>query len=336
MKKRFPKYVYQEYEQQEVIEQQKPIRGVTNEKSKHEELFVGDEEPSPAKGYFNGGGAYTEDEVALSQSILEDDFVPTESYQLDYSNPKQEPSNNSSILNKENDLSEKKTIVATSAEKRDITQDGMSNLSLSENQLADRIKQLELLKGDMIRDAKIPYKDESQFVFNDGPLDSPVMFVGEAPGEEEVTQGKPFVGKSGKLLQKMLDAAGITRDRMYITNAVVWRPPLNRTPLPAEIEEMAQYALRHIEIMKPKILVLIGGVSYRCIMREAIAISKIRGIWQSRYFCPSIVNIFHPSYLIRAQIHKRETWFDILSIRQKILETGWSLDRGVLRLNEKE
>ena len=67
------------------------------------------------------------------------------------------------------------------------------------------------------------------------------MFVGEAPGEEEAIQGKPFVGKSGQLLQQMLDAAGITRDKMYITNAVVWRPPLNRTPLPAEIQEMAPY-----------------------------------------------------------------------------------------------
>ena len=175
------------------------------------------------------------------------------------------------------------------------------------------------------------YKDPSQFVFSDGCIESPIMFVGEAPGEEEVIQGKPFVGKSGQLLQQMLDAAGITRDKMYITNAVVWRPPLNRTPLPAEIQEMAPYLLRHIEIIEPKILVLIGGIAYRCAMQEAIAISKIRGIWQNRHFCPSIMNIFHPSYLLRSPSHKRETWADILLIRQKAIELCWPLGNGVLR-----
>lgn len=188
------------------------------------------------------------------------------------------------------------------------------------------------LQKDMFEHAAIEYKSESQFVFNDGTIDSPVMFVGEAPGEDEVLKKKPFVGKSGQILQNMLDAAGLTRDRIYITNTVVWRPPLNRTPLPAEIEEMSPYLLRHIDILKPKILVFIGGVAYRCAMKEAIAISKIRGIWQTRYFCPSIINIFHPSYLIRAPSRKKETWADILSIRQKVLETGWLLGKGLLRV----
>ncbi len=166
--------------------------------------------------------------------------------------------------------------------------------------------------------ADIKYKCNDNMVFNDGDINSPIMFIGEAPGETEVKQGRPFVGKSGKLLQEMLDAAGLTRDIIYITNTVIWRPPLNRTPLPNEIEMMKPYLLQHIQIINPKIIILIGGIATRCFTNKSIAISKIRGQW-AMIDGYKTMSIFHPSYLYRSPMHKEETWLDILHIREEVL-----------------
>lgn len=187
--------------------------------------------------------------------------------------------------------------------------------------LNGKLTQIAQLEESM-KDANIPYKDLQNTVMYDGNPNSPIMFIGEAPGEQEVVQRKPFVGKSGKLLQEMLDHAGILRQNIYVTNVVVWRPPNNKTPMPDEIEAMRPYLLEHIRIINPKLIVLVGGIAYRGVMQEVIAISKIRGIWQNRDFCSNIINIFHPSYLLRSPIHRRESWRDILAIRQRALELG--------------
>jgi DNA polymerase len=182
--------------------------------------------------------------------------------------------------------------------------------------------------------AQIPYKDLENTVFSDGDRNSPVMIIGEAPGESEVAQKKPFVGRSGTLLNEMLECAGILRDKIYITNAIVWRPPSNRTPLPDEIEAMRPYLLKHIRIIDPKLILIVGGVAYKCITAKNIAISKIRGQWEDfegrRCLC-----IFHPSYLLRSPIHRKSNWFDILRFRQGIIEAGYAniLTRGAMRIS---
>lgn len=208
-------------------------------------------------------------------------------------------------------------------EKIDFDQIEKANLS-EKNDISnyDKISLLNNLKERLAK-TNIPYKDLDNTVFYDGDPSSPIMLVGEAPGEDEVKQGKPFVGKSGKLLQKMLDFAGLTREKIYITNVVPWRPPLNRTPLQEEIEEMRPYLLEHIKIIKPKILMCIGGVSYKCVTGEILAISKIRGSWIKTDFCDKVIATFHPSYLLRSQIRKKDTWNDILKARQELIEDGF-------------
>lgn len=186
--------------------------------------------------------------------------------------------------------------------------------------MMDEITGLEEL-FEAMNEADVPYKDPANAVYFDGSI-SPVMFVGEAPGEDEVIQKKPFVGRSGQLLQGMLDAAGIKRSRVYVTNAIVWRPPQNRTPLPTEISAMRPYLLKHIELIKPKILIFVGGIATRCFNDSAVAISRIRGRWSSSSLCPNIMSIFHPSFLLRSPTHKKETWEDIMEIRDKMLTEG--------------
>lgn len=183
---------------------------------------------------------------------------------------------------------------------------------------------------DRARTANIAYKSPENEVFFDGDINSPIMFIGEAPGQDEVIQKKPFVGRSGQLMQQMLDAAGISRDKMYITNTVLWRPPDNRTPLPEEISIMRPYLLEHIKIIQPKIIVCIGGVAYRCLTQNSLAISKIRGQWAQHKLCDKVMTIFHPSYLLRSPVHKRETWNDILRIREEGIKVGSIVDKGLL------
>ena len=180
---------------------------------------------------------------------------------------------------------------------------------------------------------ELEYKDLDNTVFADGDPHSPVMMIGEGPGEHEVLQKLPFVGRSGKLLTEMLSAAGILRDRIYTTNTVIWRPPGNRAPMPDEIHLMRPYLLRHLEIIQPKFLLLVGGIAYRAVMNEITPISKIRGVIQSRDFCPKIMCIFHPSYLLRSPTHRKETWSDILRFRTEIQNQYTDLvTKGLLHL----
>ena len=181
----------------------------------------------------------------------------------------------------------------------------------------------------------IPYKDLENTVFADGDPDALVMMIGEGPGEVEVAQKKPFVGRSGTLLNEMLAAAGIARDKIYTTNVVVWRPPGNRTPLPDEIDRMRPYLLSHINIIKPRFILIVGGIAYKCITEQNIAISKIRGEWAevegARALC-----VFHPAYLLRSPVHRKNSWFDILKFREGLVRDGCSeiLANGLLNVGE--
>lgn len=162
-------------------------------------------------------------------------------------------------------------------------------------------------------------------VFADGNPDAKVMFVGEAPGRDEDLQGLPFVGRSGQLLDKMLAAIGLDRERVYITNLIFWRPPGNRAPTPAESAICRPFVERHIELVAPKILVLVGGSSAKSLLQTDDGILRMRGQWKE--FTPAkggkpvaTIATLHPSYLLRQPAQKALAWQDLLQIKAKLAE----------------
>ena len=163
----------------------------------------------------------------------------------------------------------------------------------------------------------------TQLVFSDGTSESQLMIVGEGPGQKEDELGKPFVGDAGMLLNKMLMAINIDRNKVYITNVVNYRPPNNRKPEPAEITRYSNYLREHISIIDPKILILMGSSAMEALFGSKIRISKERGAWKE-----VIVNqktyltmiTFHPAYLLRQPDQKKYSWSDLKEIRKKIDE----------------
>ena len=162
-----------------------------------------------------------------------------------------------------------------------------------------------------------------QIVFSDGDINSKIMIVGEGPGQKEDDLGKPFVGDAGTLLNKMLLAININREKIYITNVVNYRPPNNRKPEPGEIERYSEYLRKHISIINPKILILMGSTAMEALFGTKIKITKDRGNWKNL-----IVNnknyltmiTFHPAYLLRQPEQKKYSWSDLKEIRKKIDE----------------
>ena len=153
------------------------------------------------------------------------------------------------------------------------------------------------------------------------------MFVGEAPGADEDRQGKPFVGVSGQLFDKMVGSIGLDRDSCYITNIVFWRPPGNRNPTSNEIALCLPFLGRHIELLNPDVLVTLGGPAAKTLLGVQQGITRLRGQWHTYQTDRSVTPIptlplFHPAYLLRSPAHKRETWQDLLSINNKLLETS--------------
>ena len=148
-----------------------------------------------------------------------------------------------------------------------------------------------------------------------------VMFIGEAPGRDEDLQGKPFVGRAGKLLDRMLASIGLSEDDVYITNTVYWRPPGNRTPTPQEIESCAPFLARQIELLKPDILVLLGGAAAKSILDTGEGIMRLRGKWLTYHSggrdIPTIATL-HPAYLLRTPGDKRLAWCDMLMVKQAL------------------
>ena len=165
----------------------------------------------------------------------------------------------------------------------------------------------------------------TQLVFSDGTSESPIMIVGEGPGQKEDELGKPFVGDAGMLLNKMLKAINIDRNNVYITNVVNYRPPNNRKPEPAEIIRYSNFLREHISIIDPKILVLMGSTAMEALFGSKIKITKERGVWkeiiinQKTYL---IMITFHPAYLLRQPDQKKYSWSDLKAIRKKIDELG--------------
>lgn len=162
-----------------------------------------------------------------------------------------------------------------------------------------------------------------KLVFADGSPDARLMFVGEAPGRDEDIQGKPFVGRSGQLLDRMLTAIGLDRSSAYIANVVPWRPPGNRTPTPQETEICKPFIKRQIELVNPDVLVFLGAASAKNLLGVQDGIRKMRGRWmnyplQGRQI--AAIATYHPAYLLRSPLEKRLSWRDFLSIRSKLAE----------------
>ncbi|MDR2794829.1 MAG: uracil-DNA glycosylase [Holosporaceae bacterium] len=153
-------------------------------------------------------------------------------------------------------------------------------------------------------------------VFGVGNESAEILFLGEAPGAEEDKQGQPFVGQSGQLLDKILNAVGLDRTKVYITNILPWRPPGNRTPTTEEMTLFRPYVLKHINLINPKIVVCLGGTASKTLLQTNESLSQLRG----RFFgideiSARIFATFHPAYLLRSPSQKREVWMDFLRIK---------------------
>ena len=161
-----------------------------------------------------------------------------------------------------------------------------------------------------------------QLVFADGNPDADAMIVGEAPGRDEDREGKPFVGRAGQLLDRMLDAAGLSRSSedpgaaIYITNVLPWRPPGNRDPSPEEIAMLRPFVARHVALAAPRVLMLMGNIScFAALDRRGI--TRLRGSWVEAWGVPALP-AFHPAYLLRNPQAKREAWSDMLEFRARL------------------
>jgi len=155
-------------------------------------------------------------------------------------------------------------------------------------------------------------------VFSDGNPEARVMFVGEAPGRDEDQIGKPFVGRSGQLLDLMLRAIGLDRSEAYIANVVPWRPPGNRTPTPQETEICKPFIARQIELAQPEVLVFLGAASAKTFLNVQDGIRRLRGRWMTypgKLSDIQCIATYHPAYLLRNPIEKRLSWRDFLAIK---------------------
>jgi uracil-DNA glycosylase family 4 len=162
----------------------------------------------------------------------------------------------------------------------------------------------------------------TQLVFADGNPTARLMFVGEAPGRDEDIEGLPFVGRSGKLLDRMLAAIGLDRTSVYIANIVPWRPPGNRTPTPQESQICLPFILRQIELADPDILVCLGGPSAQTLLGIKEGITKTRGRWFTFDTGKREIRAmptFHPAFLLRSPLQKRFAWRDFLAIKKALV-----------------
>ena len=185
----------------------------------------------------------------------------------------------------------------------------------------DKAENLDKLKKSILSLNNCDLKRQAKnIVFSDGNPNSKIMLIGEAPGAEEDKQGKPFVGEAGKLLDKMLSFIDLKREKnFYVTNILYWRPPGNRTPNNQEISQCLESTIEHIKIIKPKLIILVGGIAAKTLLKSQEGITKIRET--SHYYYSDndktkiyTKAIFHPAYLLKNPIEKKRMWDDLLEI----------------------
>ena len=205
-------------------------------------------------------------------------------------------------------------------------QDNVLPFKLEEEKSSDdlqAVRTLEELKKLITLNCDCPLKKTAKnIVFSDGNPRANIMFIGEAPGEIEDKTGKPFKGEAGKLLDKMLHAIQLNRENVYLTNIIFWRPPGNRKPTEEEINACLPYVKKHINLINPKILVLVGATAASAILNIKTGITQIRGKWKNietkdKKSLKSIA-IFHPAFLLRQPSRKREAWEDLKKIKIEI------------------
>jgi len=158
-------------------------------------------------------------------------------------------------------------------------------------------------------------------VFGDGNINAKLMIIGEAPGAQEDLLGLPFVGRAGKLLDKMLAAIKLNRRSVYITNVINYRPPENRKPSEDEIDEYLPYLIKHIQIINPRVILLLGSTALNAILGSEKVISKARGVWHRELIGENefwILASFHPAFLMRQPDQKKFAWVDLKMIREKL------------------
>ncbi|MDX1924035.1 MAG: uracil-DNA glycosylase family protein [Rickettsiaceae bacterium] len=193
--------------------------------------------------------------------------------------------------------------------------------------LANAASNLEDLKKAILSfDGCALKKGATNTVFSDGNPSASIMLIGEAPGASEDEAGIPFCGESGKLLDNMLKSIGLVRDNdFYITNTIFWRPPANRAPTDEEIAICRPFVEKHIALIKPKLLILVGATAVNSLLGKHLQISKIRQeyyFYSNQYLSEKIPTtaLFHPAYLLRQPGQKKASWYDLLKIKDFIYE----------------
>ncbi len=194
--------------------------------------------------------------------------------------------------------------------------------------LAAAAQSLDALRDAMAGFTGSPLRDTAtQLVFADGVPGAPIMAIGEAPGADEDRLGKPFVGASGQLLDRMLASIGLSRaENIYITNILPWRPPGNRTPTDAEMQLFLPFVRRHIALARPRALVLLGGTAAKAMLGGRDGITRMRGKWhqvqmEDGQVIPALATL-HPAYLLRSPLAKKDAWHDWLMLHRRMNE-GW-------------
>ena len=185
----------------------------------------------------------------------------------------------------------------------------------------DKADNLKKLKNSIFNLKNCSLKSSAtNMVFSDGNPKSRIMLVGEAPGSNEDQEGLPFVGRAGVLLDKMLASINLDRKNVYISNIINYRPPENRRPTDEEMNRYLPFIKKHIEIIAPKILILLGSTAMNALIGNDVVISKVRGQWIEKEFgkCKtSVIVTFHPAFLMRQPTQKKLAWVDLKMIRDK-------------------
>jgi uracil-DNA glycosylase family 4 len=173
-------------------------------------------------------------------------------------------------------------------------------------------------------------KSSTNIVFSDGNPNAKIMIIGEGPGANEDLEGVPFIGKTGELLDKMLLSINLDRDSVYISNVVNYRPPENRKPTEEEIARYLPCLIKHIEIINPQILILLGGTAFNAIIGNDEVISNARGVWIEKRIgsCnTSVIATYHPAFLMRQPEQKKKSWVDLKMIKKKILNLKINIEK---------
>ena len=220
------------------------------------------------------------------------------------------PKRNSFISNKSNEPARESEMPKTTVTEEMPTLFGDVKPTLPESG-----ETVEEIRADIGNCTRCPlHEGRTQIVHSTGNLQADLMFVGEAPGADEDAQGVPFVGRSGQLLNKIIESIGLKREDVFVGNINRCRPPGNRTPTLPEAKTCKPFLMREIAVVRPKVIVVLGNTACQNLLETKVGISKIRGEFQD-YFGVSVMPTFHPAYLLRDPTKKREVWEDMKKVR---------------------